>query len=154
MKRAVSLFCIVSMIICLFCSCTTKEADLSVVLDKINSSCNLSGLTQIADVIDLNSYYGIEPDDVKQFAAEIDEKSSDAPVEIVMVEAKDSTSAQNVSAKLANRYNAIYNMYASYNKEQLAVVEKCQVTTDGNFVTLIVSDKAQSMLDIFYSYIK
>lgn len=154
MKRAVSLFCIVSMIICLFCSCTTKEADLSVVLDKINSSCNLSGLTQIADVNDLNSYYGIEPDDVKQFAAEIDEKSSDAPVEIVMVEAKDSTSAQNVSAKLANRYNAIYNMYASYNKEQLAVVEKCQVTTDGNFVTLIVSDKAQSMLDIFYSYIK
>ena len=154
MKRAVSLFCIVSMIICLFCSCTTKEADLSVVLDKINSSCNLSGLTQIADANDLNSYYGIEPDDVKQFAAEIDENSSDAPVEIVMVEAKDSTAAQNVSAKLANRYNAIYNMYASYNKEQLAVVEKCQVTTDGNFVTLIVSDKAQSMLDVFYSYIK
>lgn len=154
MKRAVSLFCIVSMIICLFCSCTTKEADLSVVLDKINSSCNLSGLTQIADVNDLNSYYGIEPDDVKQFAAEIDENSSNAPVEIVMVEAKDSTAAQNVSTKLTNRYNSIYNMYASYNKEQLAVVEKCQVTTDGNFVTLIVSDKAQSMLDIFYSYIK
>ncbi len=154
MKRAVSLFCIVSMIICLFCSCTTKEADLSVVLDKINSSCNLSGLTQIADVNDLNSYYGIEPDDVKQFAAEIDENSSDAPVEIVMVEAKDSTAAQNVSTKLTNRYNSIYNMYASYSKDQLAVVEKCQVTTDGNFVTLIVSDKAQSMLDIFYSYIK
>lgn len=154
MKRAVSLFCIVSMIICLFCSCTTKEADLSVVLDKINSSCNLSGLTQIADANDLNSYYGIEPDDVKQFAAEIDENSSDAPVEIVMVEAKDSTAAQNVSTKLTNRYNSIYNMYASYSKDQLAVVEKCQVTTDGNFVTLIVSDKAQSMLDIFYSYIK
>lgn len=154
MKRAVSLFCIVSMIICLFCSCTTKEADLSVVLDKINSSCNLSGLTQIADANDLNSYYGIEPDDVKQFAAEIDENSSDAPVEIVMVEAKDSTAAQNVSTKLTNRYNSIYNMYASYSKDQLAVVEKCQVTTDGNFVTLIVSDKAQSMLDVFYSYIK
>ncbi|MGN1467102.1 MAG: DUF4358 domain-containing protein [Ruminococcus sp.] len=154
MKKIISLVCAAAMCVCLFCSCGAKEVNLSEVLDKINSSCNVSGLTKINDVNDLKTYYQIEPEDVKQFAAEIDENSSDAPVEIVMVEAKDSTAAQNVSTKLTNRYNSIYNMYASYSKDQLAVVEKCQVTTDGNFVTLIVSDKAQSMLDVFYSYIK
>lgn len=154
MKKIISLFCAAVMCLCVFGGCTTKEANLSQVLDEINSVYNVSGLTKITDTNDLKAYYQIEPEDVKQFAAEISENTSAVPFEVVLVEAVDSTAAQNIISKLSNRYNAIYNMYASYDTNQLDIIKNCTVTSDGNYVTLIVGEDAQSMLDIFYSYIK
>lgn len=154
MKKIISVICAAALCLCLFAGCGAKEVNLTEVLDKINTDYPVSGLTKITDVNDLNSYYQIKPEDVKQFAAEINENSSDAPVEIVLVEAKDSTAAQDIYDKLSNRYNSIYNMYASYSADQIAMVKECKVTMDGNFVSMIVAENAPEMVNVFYSFIK
>ncbi len=154
MKKTLALLCAVVLCLGLFCGCSAKQADLGKVLDDINASCDTSGLTKITDVNDLKTYYQIEPADVKQFAAEINMNSSTAPVEIVLVEAVDSSAAQRVSDCLSNRYNAIYNMYASYSADQLAIIKNCSVTTDGNYVSMIVAEDASKMLDIYNKAIK
>ncbi|MCH5300891.1 MAG: DUF4358 domain-containing protein [Ruminococcus sp.] len=154
MKKIVSILC--AAIICLvaFAGCSGQtDVDLKSVLDEMNSAYDTAGLEKITDVNDLNTYYQINPDDVKQFAAEIS-SSADSPVEVVLVEAKDATAAQNVTTQLSNRYNSIYSQYASYSPDQLDMVKACKVTTDGNFVSMIVSKDAAGMLDIFYKYVK
>lgn len=154
MKKVITLFCAAVLCVCFFSGCGAKEANLSEVMDKINSSYDVKDLTKLTDVNDLNTYYGIDVKDVKQFAAEINTDSSKAPVEIVLVEANDASAAQNINTKLSARYNSIYSQYASYSAEEVAMVKDCKVTVDGNYVTMIVADKAPEMLEIFYSNIK
>ena len=154
MKKVLSVLCVAVLSLCALCSCGAKEADLTQVMADINAKYDTKELTAVTDVNDLKTYYQIEPADVKQFAAEINENSSDAPVEIVMVEAVDSSAAQRVSSKLTNRYNSIYNMYASYSAEQLDLIKNCSVTTDGNYVSMIVSKDSSGMLEIYNKAIK
>ena len=138
------------MVITYFSGCTAKEADLTSVLSDINSSFSdaTSNLTQLTDVADLNTYYEISADDVKQFAAEINTDASTAPVEIVLVEAVDSTAAESVKTHLEHRYNAIYGLYSSYSAEQFDMVKDCGVTQSGNFVTMIVAKDYSEMIKV------
>ncbi len=153
MKRIISILCLAVICLAAFAGCSANtNANLQNVLEEINSKYDTAGLEKITDVNDLNTYYQIKADDVKQFAAEIS-SSSDSPVEIVMVEANDATAAQNVTTQLTNRYNSIYSQYASYSPDQLDMVKACKVTTDGNFVSLIVSKDSAGMLDIYYNAI-
>lgn len=154
MKKILSLVCVLALCVCAMAGCGAKDVKLTDVLEKINTTYDESNLTQLTDVNDLKTYYQIDTNDVKQFAAEINENTSEAAVEIVLVEAKDATAATNIQTKLQNRYNSIYSQYASYSAEQVAMVKSCKVTTDGNFVTMIVANDAAGMLDIFYSFIK
>lgn len=159
MKKIFSLTVSVVMIFTavLFSGCTgTKEAELSAVLQDINSrySSATSGLTQLEEVSDLDKYYEISKEDVKQFAAEINADASTAPVEIVMVEAKDSQGADDIEQKLNNRYQTIYSQYASYSAEQLKMAKKCSVTRAGNYVVLIVAQDYDGMIEIVNSAIK
>lgn len=152
MKKVISLATALVMCLVMFAGCGSNDVKLSEVMDKINSEFSLS-LTQIDSVDKLNSYYSINADDVKQFAAEND-SNSDASVEIVMVEAKDATAADAVEKALTARYNSIHSQYSSYSPELLDMVNKCKVTKDGNFVSMIVADKAEDMLKIYYEYVK
>ena len=45
-------------------------------------------------------------------------------------------------------------MYASYSAEQLDLIKNCSVTTDGNYVSMIVSKDASGMLEIYNKAIK
>lgn len=156
MKKIISLICVAVICLTVFAGCggAGAEADLSSVLKEMNTEYSVSGVEEITDVNELNAYYQINSDDVKQFAAEISSNSSDDYVEIVLVEANDSTAAQNITTQLTNRYNSIYSQYASYSADQLDMIKSCKVTTDGNFVSMIVSKDAQGMLDIFYKSVK
>ena len=138
------------MVITYFSGCTTKEADLTGVLNDINSSFSdaTKSLAELTDVNDLNTYYEISVDDVKQFAAEINTDASTAPVEIVLVEAVDSTAAESVKTQLEHRFNAIYGLYSSYSAEQFDMVKDCGVTQSGNFVTMIVAENYSEMIKI------
>ncbi len=154
MKKLLSLLCISIICIVAFTGCSGQaDVDLKSILDEMNSEYDTTGLEKITDVNELNTYYQIDPNDVKQFAAEIS-SSADSPVEIVLIEANDETAAQNVTTQLTNRYNSIYSQYASYSADQLDAVKACKVTTDANFVSMIVSKDAAGMLDIFYKYVK
>lgn len=152
MKKVIALLTAVVLCLSIFAGCGAKDVKLSEIMDEINTKNNLT-LTQLSSVDDLNTYYSINASDVKQFAAELDENNN-APVEIVLVEAKDSTSADTIEKALTSRYNSIYSQYSSYSPDQLDMVKKCKVTKDGNFVTMIVASNAEDMVKLFQSKIK
>lgn len=152
MKKIIAMLFVATICLAVFAGCGSKEVQLDNVISDINSTYSLS-LRTIETTDDLNKYYGIEPDGVKQFAAEID-SNNNAPVEIVLVEAVDSDAAAQIELSLAARYNSILSQYASYTPEKLDMVKACEVTRDGNFVSLIVADDAEAMLETFKESIK
>lgn len=152
MKKVLSFSVLLVLCLTIFVGCGSKDVKLSEAIDKINNDYSLS-LQTLSNADDLNKYYGINTADVKQFAAEID-PNNNAPVEIVLVEAVDSTAADNIETALTTRYNSILSQYSSYTPEKLDMVKACKVTKDGNFVSLIVSDKAPDMLNTYYTFIK
>ncbi len=152
MKKVISIVSALVLCLAVFAGCGAKEVKLSEVMNKLNSEFSLS-LKALESADDLNKYYSINTADVKQFAAEID-PNNNAPVEIVLVEATNADAAGKIETALTNRYKSIYSQYSSYTPEKLSMVKDCKVTKDGNFVTMIVADKAPEMLEAFYKFIK
>lgn len=152
MKKVISIVSALVLCLAVFAGCGAKEVKLSEVMNKLNSDFSLS-LKALESADDLNKYYSINTADVKQFAAEID-PNNNAPVEIVLVEATNADAAGKIETALTNRYKSIYSQYSSYTPEKLSMVKDCKVTKDGNFVTMIVADKAPEMLEAFYKFIK
>ena len=134
---------------------TEKEVVLSDVLDKINSkfSVPVDDMTAIETTDDLELYYNIAPADVKQFAAQTTKNTATDISEIILVEAVDSDAAQRVYDALEYRYSSQRDLCASYSAELLAIINKCSVEIDGNFVSLIMSDSSKDITDYYNSLI-
>lgn len=152
MKKILTLLIAVVMCMSVLAGCGAAKVNLGDVMSDINTKNSLT-LKELSSVDDLNTYYSIDTADVKQFAAEID-SNSNAPTEIILVEAVDSDAADRVEKALTARYNSIYSIYSSYSADKLDMVKACKVTKDGNFVSLIVADKAPSMLDTYYESVQ
>ncbi|MEE0957503.1 MAG: DUF4358 domain-containing protein [Ruminococcus sp.] len=149
MKKVIALALAMVMCLAAFAGCGAKEVKLDEVMKTINTEYKLS----LKSIDDLNKYYQVNNDDVKQFAAEIN-GDTNAPVEIVLVEAKDKDAAANVEKALQARLTSIVNMYGSYTPEKKAMAEACKVTNENNFVTMIVADNAADILNTFNQQVK
>ena len=152
MKKICSLFTAFILCFVLLSGCSSTNVELSKVMSDINSKYSLE-LKELTSTDELQKYYSIDPADVKQFAAEIN-SDSNSRVEIVLVEAVDSSAADRVNEALTTTYNSIVSQYAGYNQEKLPLVEACKVTQDGNFVSMIVADNGPEILETYYGYIK
>lgn len=152
MKRIFAVAVALVLCLSLLSGCGSKNVNLNDVMTKLNSDYSLS-LQTLSSADELNTYYSISTDDVKQFAAEID-STNDAPKEIILIEATDADAATRVEEALTNRLNSIMATYNSYSPDQVDMVKACKVTKDGNFVSLIVADKAPDMLNVYYEYVK
>ena len=151
MKRIIALVIAAVMAVSVFAGCGGGK-NLGDVLTSTNSTYNLS-LKTLESKDDLKKYYSINPDSVKQFAAEID-SNNNAPVEIVLVEAVDDSAATEIEKVLAGRYNSIISQYASYTPDKLEMVKDCKVSKDGNYVSLIVAENGPEILKTFQDSIK
>ena len=155
MKKTVSLLFACIFIACALCACGGKTADLNAVLKEINTKYpSQTAMKELTDVSELKKYYSIDEADVNQFAAEITSDSSAAPVEIVLVEAKDTAAADKVKTQLDRRFDTIYSQYASYSADQLAVIEVCKVEKQGSYVTMVVSENYSGIMEIVNAAIK
>lgn len=152
MKRIFAVAVAFVLCLSLLAGCGSKDVNLNDVMTKLNSDYSLS-LQTLSSADELNTYYSISTDDVKQFAAEID-STNDAPKEIILIEATDADAATRVEEALTTRLNSIMATYNSYSPDQVDMVKACKVTKDGNFVSLIVADKAPDMLNVYYEYVK
>ena len=152
MKKVISIA--VALVLCLsiFAGCGAKEVNLADLMDKMNSEYSVDA-TKYETKDDMYKYYNINADDIKQFAAEVGKSDTDSKnTEVVLVEATDSDAASRVETALTNRYNSIFQQNAS--AEELDMVKNCKVTKDGNFVTMIIGEKASDMLTMFNDSIK
>ncbi len=156
MKRIITATMAALILVMAFAGCGAKNADLKSVLSDINSKYAdaTAGLKELTEVEDLDKYYAISVDDVKQFAAEINPDTSTAPVEIVLVEAVDKTASDNVKNALDARYQSIYSLYSSYSADQVELVKKCKVTQSGNYVTMVVASDYDGIMETVNAAIK
>lgn len=157
MKRMIALvLAAVCLLVCVSaCSASeTKEVDLSAVMAEIEEKVSLNA-DEMQEITkdELNIYYGINTEDVKQVAAKINSTGIKAD-EIVMIEAVDADAAQRIKEKLDARYESKKSETISYLPDEYAVIEKCSVEMTGNYVTMLISPDAATMTEIFQNAIK
>lgn len=148
MKRiatiAVALICIIAMSAC--SNNSAKKVDLAKAMQDINTECNIT-TTKDLTAEELTSYYLIEESDVTSFSAEIDIKGI---TEIVLIEAKDEQASKKVADLLEKRLTSKTNEAASYEPELLEIIKNTEVTTNNNYVSMIIcedTDKAKKIYD-------
>lgn len=102
---------------------------------------------------DLMPNYGISPDDVKQFAAYVDSTGIKGD-EIIFLEGKDAEAAKRIKEKLDARYKQKEVEMKDYLPEEFAVLKKCSVNQNGNYVSMIVSPQYEELNKIYNDAIK
>ncbi len=149
-KKLSGLLCAVALSLTLFAcggNSNEKTADLNQVLTQIESQITLGDMVTYS-TDDLKAAYGIDAADVKQSVAKVASDGLKAD-EIIMIEAVDAAAATRIEEKLQAHYEAKSNENITYNPEQYAMIQKCSVKRDGNFVTLFLSAHADQMTSAF-----
>ncbi len=168
MKRVIALCLAVLMMAAMFAACgdnndgkksdSAKSVDLNSVLNDINSQFGISessvqGLKKLESTDELDRYYMISADDIKQFAAERSSSSTDF-TEIVLVEATGSDAVNKIVTQLNSRLDAQRSTARSYTPEAVEMLESCEVKTNGNFVYLVINDKQSEIVSLIENTIK
>ena len=148
MKKTVAFLSVLLALALVLCACGEAAKPLSEVFGSIKEQVRVSELVEFSDAADLDRFYGIAAEDIADFAGGINNSGVDQE-EIVLVKASNNDAADRVKTALENRLNAKMNETRSYNPEQYAIVEKCSVETDGLYVSLIISENARQMREIF-----
>lgn len=144
MKRIIAITMTLLMIAALLAACD-KNVDLSGLLNDINSKYSLSdGIKKLETEDELDRYYNISKDDIKQFAGERASSSTDY-TEIVIVEAKDSGSVSKIETQLNSRLDSQRSTAKSYTPEAVELLNSCSVKTNGNYVYLVINENADGI---------
>lgn len=130
----------------------TKQADLGKVMTDIKAKLTNTEMMDLAKE-DLMPNYGIDAADVKQFAARVDSTGIKGD-EIVLVEGKDADAAKRIKEKLDARYKQKEVEMKDYLPEEYAMLKKCTVKQDGNYISMIVSPQYEELNKIYDSAIK
>jgi predicted flavoprotein YhiN len=131
---------------------TTKQADLGKVMTDMKTKITNKDMMDLSKD-DLMTNYGIEAADVKQFAAYIDSTGTKGD-EIVFLEGKDADAAKRIKEKLDARYKQKEVEMKDYLPEEYAMLKKCSINQDGNYVSMIVSPQYEELSKIYNAAIK
>ncbi len=117
------------------------------VADNVKASVTLEDMQAMTET-DLSAMYGIDLDDVAEFAGEMDSTGLRTD-EFLIVLAKDSQSADRILAKMNSRKTQRMNESKNYNPQGYANAQKAPVAKKGNYVYLFISDSADDMVAAF-----
>lgn len=160
MKKMIALAVALLMVVCSLAACggsgdssgdatekptafvgTTKDVDLSIVVNNINQQFDLG---EMREVNDSDRYYGISPTSVNQFYAQ--KPVSDREFnELVICEASAPDAVPRIEARLNKALDSAYNSAKSYSKDDLAMIEKCKVVSNGKYIYLVISPDAEAI---------
>ena len=154
MKKIITAVPVLLFIISVLCSCGGKSAKpLSEIFSQIKSEVGFSDFLEYSSVTDLKKHYGIAAEQAEEFAGGIN-KTGVNQEEIVLVKAASEKDVDSIKTALDNRYKAKLNQNKNYNAEQADMIEKCSVEVDGLYVSMIVSENAESITKIYKEGIK
>ena len=71
--------------------------------------------------------------------------------EVVLIEAVDSDAAKTVKEQLDKRMEAKLAQNKDYLPEQYAIIQKCSVEQDGNYVSMIVGAEHEKLTEIYHN---
>lgn len=130
----------------------TKQADLTKVMADMKAKLTNTEMMDLSKE-DLMPNYGIDANDVKQFAAYVDSTGIKGD-EIIFLEGKDADAAKRIKEKLDARYKQKEVEMKDYLPEEYAMLKKCTVNQDGNYVSMIVSPQYEDLDKIYNAAIK
>ena len=143
MKRFLCVIAVITVLAVTLCACGQAAKPLSEVFEKLKTDYNITDMLEYKSADDL-SRYGIKAEDVEESAGGVN-KTGFNQEEIVLVKAKDADAAKRVEDALSKRLESKLNETKNYNPEQYAIVEKCSVDADDNYVSMIISSDADAM---------
>ena len=156
MKVKVRVMTALIAVLLLLSSCgksTTADVNLSDVLAEISDSVQLPNELTKMTMSELTGLYGIESDEIVQFAGYYTDVGTLAD-EIVLIEAKDSAAADTVRQKVEDRYDAKLAEMKDYLPDEYEKIQNGTVLVQGSYIALIVSDNADTVQDIYKAAIK
>ena len=143
MKRFLCVIAVITVLVVTLCACGQAAKPLSEIFEKLKTDYKITDMLEYKSADDL-SRYGIKAEDVTEAAGGVNKSGVDQE-EIVLVKAKDADAAKRVEESLNKRLESKLNETKNYNPEQYAIVEKCSVDVDGNYVSMIISSNAEAM---------
>lgn len=140
---------------CLFslCACSAPAAELPAPEELFAAIINTVELPEMTDVADdyLESVLGLFPEDcdgaVYYLLAE-----GIAPDEIVIIRAKDDSSAKDIQKKLEDRLDYKEQAAQLYLTEYTPVIQAGIVRRDGLTLSLIVSEQVEQIVQVYEQY--
>ena len=141
MKRILTIIVAAVLAVAMLTACGAKNVDLNKVMTDINDKYGLANLTPVENTDNLNRYYQIPADDVKNFAAELTKAATAGYTEVIMIEAKDADAAGRVKTQLESHRQKQLSDAKSYNASQVNMIESSAVKDNGNFVWLVIGEK-------------
>lgn len=133
------------------CSANSKTHNVTKIMEKIESRCILPEMLTLSTVDKLTQQYGIEAEDVKQFAVKTASGSLNQD-EIVIIEAANADAASKIQDKLEDRYKSKLNQCKDYLPEEYEIIKKCSVEKNGNYVCMFISSDHDKMTEIYKSF--
>lgn len=152
MKKLFSIF-VTAALLCLLIACGgTKQADFTKVSAEMKTKITNTEMMDLSNE-DLMPTYGIDSADVKQFSAYVDSTGIKGD-EIVFFEGKDAAAAKRIKEKLDARYKQKEVEMKDYLPEEYAMLKKCNVNQNGNYVSMIVSPQYEELTKIYNAAVK
>lgn len=143
MKRIISAIVLIGVLAALLCACGKEAKPLKDIYNEIIDKYQVEEMLEISEK-DLKKHYGIDAADLKEFACGVN-KTGVSQEEIIMIQANDADKAEQIAEKLNDHRTSKMNQQKNYNAEQYAIIEKSEVKTDGNYVSLFISENAAGM---------
>lgn len=134
--------------LCLFAGCGDKSGDdksteitqtLEEIYTQMEENVELSPMLKLEDDY-ITNYYGVDLETFDEYVFRTAENALLAET-IIMVKMKDGESSESVVKLLENIIKQKKAELENYLPEQFKIVEKSKVTTNGNYVILIISSK-------------
>ena len=147
MKRTLIVLLALVMVLCCACS-NTSQKPLTEVYNDIKAQVTFEDVNELTDISQMERYYGITDEMAAEYAGCINASGVEQE-EVVLVKAVDDAAATQIKEKLDTRYQSKLNQNKNYNAEQAAMIEKCSVDQDGLYVSMIISDNADTIKKIY-----
>ena len=143
MKKVIAVAFSMIFVLLAFAGCgsdnSNSNVELSKVLSDVNDNGGLSSMKTITNTTDLQKQFDIDPESVSDFVAEVSE-DSEFPTTIVVTKAVDEDSLSAINEKLNTYLNDKLSNAQSYNKDQVSVIEKCEVKDNGLYSMLVIAE--------------
>ena len=153
MKKIILSITAVLMILFMLASCGNSAAEavsIKEVYQKITESVAMPEETVELIADDLVDYYGIEAENVVEFAAVQD--ACGYKDEIVIIKAADDTSAKEIADLLNEHIEYQKESMKNYDPAQYEILGSSEVITNGVYVAMFISAQQSTMAEIFNGF--
>ena len=155
MKKSIVLLSLVLTVMCVLSGCGSsaqpaKSIDVHAVMDSITSQVQMPEETMsLSSNDDLMDYLGVDGSLAKDFAFVRD--ANYVGTELVIIEANDESSAQQISEQLNTRIAEDIETYQSYNADYAYLLKNSKVNINGVYVSVFIADNADEIINIYNS---